>query len=131
MYFDKYSRRKGDDYIKYLLDEHFTARNVTHPALEDDRVTVEDIDEYVTNLQKSIRHWFYIHNPYFPESDVSDDQNKMLLDRMERLGFGAFKPLLIASYTAQLPIEDINKLLEATERYNFTLFSLSKRRANT
>lgn len=131
MYFEKYSRRKGDDYIKYLLDEHYTARNVTHPTSEDDRVTVEDIDEYVTNLQRSIRHWFYIHNPYFPGSDISDDQNKMLLDRMERLGFRSFEPLLLASYTAQLPIEDINRLLEATERYNFTLFSLSKRRANT
>ena len=131
MYFEKYSRRKGDDYIRYLLDDHFTARNVTHPASADDRVTVKDIDDYVTNLQKSIRHWFFIHNPYFPESDVIDDNNKMLRDRMERLGFGAFKPLLLASYTAKLPIEEINKLLEATERYNFTLFSLSMRRANT
>lgn len=130
MYF-KYSRQKGDDYIKFLLDEKFTAQNVTHVSKLDERVTVEEIDEYVTSLQMSIRPWFYIHNPYYPISDYDDETNKMLLDRLHRLSFRAFRPLLLAAYVSKQNISDINKLLEAAERYNFTLFSLSQRRANT
>ena len=130
MYF-KYSRQKGDDYINFLLDEKFTAQNVTHASKSDERVTVEEIDEYVTSLQLSIRPWFYIQNPYYPISDYDDETNKMLLDRLDRLNFRAFRPLLLAAYVSKQSIVDINKLLEAAERYNFTLFTLSQRRANT
>ena len=130
MYF-KYSRRKGDDYIKFLLDEKFTAKNVTHPAKESDRLTVDEVDQYVTSLQQSIRAWFYIHNPYFPLPEYNEDNNKMLLDRLHRLSFRAFRPLLLAAYVSEQPIETINRLLIAAERYNFTLFTLSQRRANT
>ena len=131
MYF-KYSRRKGDDYINFLLDEKFAAQNVTHPKCKEDHLTVEEIDAYVTNLQQSIRPWFYIHNPYYMEmSEYTDESNKMLLDRLQRLSFRAFKPLLLASYVSKQSAESINLLLIAAERYNFTLFSLSQRRANT
>ena len=130
MYF-KYTRRKGDDYIKFLLDEKFTARNVTHPKKEGDRISVEEIDKYVTSLQQSIRPWFYMHNPYFPLPEYTDEQNKLMLDRLHRLSFRAFKPLLLAAYVSQQSVEQINLLLSAAERYNFTLFTLSQRRSNT
>lgn len=130
MYF-KYTRNKGDDYIKYLLNDKFTARNVTHPKNLDDKVTVDEISNYVTSLQESIRHWFYIHNPYFSLTDYKNEQNKLLLDRLQRLSFRAFRPLLLAAFVSKQPIENINKLLVAAERYNFTLFSLSHRRSNT
>lgn len=130
MYF-KYSRQKGDDYIKFLLDEKFTSKNITHPTKESDRLTVDEVDEYVTSLQQSIRAWFYIHNPYFPMPEYKDDNNKLLLDRLHRLSFRAFRPLLLAAFVSEQPIEKINSLLTAAERYNFTLFTLSQRRANT
>ena len=131
MYF-KYSRRKGDDYINFLLDDKFTARNVTHPKKPEDQLTVDEIDQYVTNLQQSARPWFYIHNPFYQEgAALGDDSNKVLLDRLIRLSFRAFKPLLLATYVSKQSLEDINSLLEAAERYNFTLFTLSQRRANT
>ncbi|WP_163931402.1 DUF262 domain-containing protein [Paraferrimonas sp. SM1919] len=130
MYF-KYSRRKGDDYIKYLLDEKFTARNVTHPKTEDERLTVQEVNDYVTSLQKSIRPWFYMHNPYFPMPEYQDERNKLLLDRLHRLSFRAFKPLLMAAFVSEQDTGQINKLLTMAERYNFTLFTLSQRRSNT
>lgn len=130
MYF-KYSRQKGDDYIDFLLDEKFSAKNVTRPATEKERLTVEEINNYVTSLQLSIRPWFYIHNPYFPIPEYTDERNKLLLDRLNRLSFRAFRPLLLAAYVTKQPTEEINKLLVAAERYNFALFTLSQRRANT
>ncbi len=130
MYF-KYSRNKGDDYIKYLLNDKFTARNVTHPKKSGDQVTVAEISDYVTSLQESIRHWFYIHNPYFSLTDYKDEENKLLLDRLQRLSFRAFRPLILAAFVSKQPVDSVNKLVNAAERYNFTLFSLSHRRANT
>ena len=53
MYF-KYTRRKGDDYINFLLNEKFNARNITHPKTADDALKIEEISEYVKSLQQSI-----------------------------------------------------------------------------
>jgi uncharacterized protein with ParB-like and HNH nuclease domain len=130
MYF-KYTRRKGDDYINFLLDEKFTARNVTHPKKEEDRVTIEDVTEYVVSLQQAIKPWFYMHNPYVPLPGYDNSDNKLYLDRLDRLSFRSFKPLILAVYCSNQSMEKINALLKAAERYNFTLFSLSQRRANT
>jgi uncharacterized protein with ParB-like and HNH nuclease domain len=130
MYF-KYTRLKGDDYIKFLLEEKFTARNVTHPKKESNQITITEVDAYVTSLQQSIRPWFYIHNPYFPLPEYTDEKNKLLLDRLHRLSFRAFKPLILSAYVSNQSTKDINVLLTAAERYNFTLFTLCQRRANT
>jgi uncharacterized protein with ParB-like and HNH nuclease domain len=130
MYF-KYTRRKGDDYINFLLDEKFTARNVTHPKKEENRIHVEEVDDYVTSLQQAIRPWFYMHNPYFPLPEYTDEKNKLLLDRLHRLSFKAFKPLLLAAYVSNQDIVKVNQLLTGAERYNFTLFTMSQRRSNT
>ena len=127
MYF-KYTRGKGDDYINFLLGEKFTAQNVTHPQSEGERLTVKEVDEYVINLQQSVRHWFYIHDS---RTAGVNDENKMLIGRLQRFNFGAFRPLLLAAYVSNQKTEKINQLLIVAERYNFTLFTLSQRRANT
>lgn len=129
MYF-KYSRRRGDDYIKFLLYEKFTANNITRSGK--DELTIAEISNYIESLQQSIKPWFYIHNPYYPMSGSYDNEtNKQLLDRLHRLGFKAFKPLLLAAYVSNKNIDSINELLKAQERYNFTVFALSRRRSNT
>lgn len=130
MYF-RYSRRKGDDYINFLLDEKFTAKNVTHPDSEADRVTITEVEEYVAGLQKAIKPWFYIHNPYEKIAGYDNDENKILLNRLERLSFRSFKPLILAAFCSDQNVEDVNRLLKAAERYNFILFTLSQRRGNT
>lgn len=130
MYF-KYTRKKGDDYIKFLLDEKFNARNVTHPKSSDDALKIEEISEYVKSLQQSIVYWFYIHNPYRSQSNELTDDHKMWLDRLERLSFRSFKPLILSAFVSKQDPASITELLEAAERYNFTLFNLSQRRANT
>jgi len=130
MYF-KYSRRRGDDYIRFLLEEKFSPRNVTHPKNKDDQLTVNEIEEYVTSLQKSVRPWFYMHNPIESNRDYDDEENKILIESLNRIGFKAFRPLILAAYVSGKDFASINKLLEAMERYNFSLFTLSQRRSNT
>ncbi len=130
MYF-KYTREKGDDYINFLLDEKFNARNVTHPKLLSDELKIEEISDYVRSLQKSIIYWFYIHNPYYTQSNELTDSQRVWLDRLDRLSFRSFKPLILSAFVSAQDPNQIAALLKAAERYNFTLFNLSQRRANT
>lgn len=130
MYF-KYTRKKGDDYIKFLLDDKFSARNVTHPKSSDDLLIIEEISDYVKSLQQSIVSWFYMHNPYYSQSSELTDSQKVWLDRLERLSFRSFKPLILSAFVSKQDPMQITELLKAAERYNFTLFNLSQRRANT
>lgn len=130
MYF-KYTRRKGDDYIKFLLDEKFNARNITHPKQANDKLKIEEISDYVKSLQQSIVHWFYMHDPYYAEANQRSDSEKIWLDRLGRLSFRSFKPLILSAFVSKQDPAMISKLLAAAERYNFTLFNLSQRRSNT
>ncbi len=136
MYF-KYSGKKDNEYKDFLLDGKFTAQNVNHPADEEQRITIKEVEEYVTSLQKAIKHWFYMHNPsYMPLAGYDDDnkrlleENKRLLDRLVRLNFRSFKPLILAAYCRDRPFCEINELLVAAERCNFTIFTLRKRRSD-
>lgn len=130
MYF-KYTRKKGDDYIKFLLDDKFSARNVTHPKSPDNALEIEAISDYVRSLQQSIVYWFYMHNPYYAQSNELTGAQKVWLDRLDRLSFRSFKPLMLSAFVSKQDPAQITELLKAAERYNFTLFNVSQRRANT
>ena len=128
MYFT-YSRNRGDDYIRYLLDDKFTVQNVNHPWAEHVALDITEVHDYVVNLQESIEPWFYIHNPYYPNlPKYIGRQNKKWIDKLTRLNYGAFRPLLLASYVSRQKIECINMLLRSAEKYNFVLFYLSKKK---
>ena len=130
MYF-KYSRNKGDDYIKFLLNEKFNARNITHPKPDKDGLKIEEIYKYVKSLQQSIGHWFHIHNPCYEPSNELTSPQKLWLDRLNRLSFRSFKPLILSAFISRQDPVMLVKLLEAAERYIFTSFNLSRRRSNT
>ncbi|WP_429049666.1 DUF262 domain-containing protein [Aeromonas hydrophila] len=129
--FFKYSRKKGDDYINFLLNEKFNARNITHSKNVEDELKIEEISDYVKSLQQSVVYWFFMHDPYYTQGNQLNDSQKLWLDRLERLSFRSFKPLILSAFVSRQDPEMISKLLAAAERYNFTLFNLSQRRANT
>ena len=123
MYF-KYSRKTASDYIKFLLDEHFTVKNVLNGGLK-----IKDIQEYVTNIQESIRKWFILFNP---ETSKYEDDIKKWLDKLNRIGYGAFGPLIMAILVKKK--EETAKIVEALkvmERYIFLIFRIAQRRSNT
>ena len=129
MYYD-YSRNKKNAYIDFLLDDAFTSRRVLKDKVNP--LTREEIIKYIYNLQESIKYWFYIHNPTMPSKTVkvTNDQSKVL-EKLNNIGFKAFKPLILSAYTSNQEASKITDLLIEIERYNFCAFSLSRRRANT
>jgi len=124
MYHD-YSRKKGNDYIVDLLEERYTAKNVLQ-----NKITIKEIKDYVQSLKDSVKHWYYLYNP---EQSKYDDSIKVLLDKLYRLGYGAFAPLIMAIFTRDenYDIDKVSEVLKIMEKYIFLVFRVSQRRANT
>lgn len=160
MYF-AYSRRKGDDYIRFLLEQFFTAKNIfqasplifteaDEPEIEtfdedeseEDVVTEEPIkqitvltlkhiNDYVTSMQKAVRHWYDIFNPLENTYNNLCEKEQNWLDKINRIGIGNFAPLILSAYCSDTTIQKKIELLQTIEKYIFLLFRVSQQRANT
>jgi hypothetical protein len=159
MYF-KYSRKKGDDYIRFLLDEYFSPKSILEKVgvktnrlavieelvsdvneidedeIETDEIflyvaklNIEEINKYVLSLKAAAKHWFNTFNP-ISNSEYSDNE-RIAVDRLNRIGIGYFRPLLMALYANEsIHNNDRLKLLNAIERFIFIVFRLSRAQSN-
>lgn len=159
MYF-KYSRKKGDDYIRYLLDEQFSPKAVLEKVeIKTDRIAkieeqrdddsdlevdeivneqapqlisklqIKEINEYVLSLKSASKHWYNSHNPT-TNGDYESDE-RMLVDRLNRIGIGYFRPLVMALFTNDtVELEKRCELLAEIERFIFIVFRLSRAQSN-
>lgn len=159
MYF-KYSRKKGDDYIRFLLDEYFSPKKVLekvevntgalakieeHREIDSDdeediiddevpigltsKLQINEINDYVLSLKSAANHWYNTHNP--EKNKDLDVKESILMDKLNRIGIGYFRPLIMSSYCSS----SVNKndricLLENIERFIFIAFRLSRAMSN-
>lgn len=121
MYF-RYDRSASMVFRKDLLSDHFTAKNVLNGIL-----SIQEIDTFVLNLQKSIINWFNIN---CPDESSLPDSSKAWLARLNRVSIGSFTPLLMAAYLHN-KVEEVLPLVQACERFRFLVSSISARRSNT
>lgn len=155
MYF-QYSRKKGDDYIKFLLNK-FSAKNIFDKQIvaieEEVAETVEtDIEEdddvpqpieleveavttisklepgeisgYVNSLKNVAKYWFYT---FFPDLSDLTHEEKVWIERLNRVGIGYFRPLVAASLTpdANATPEERIEFFRAVERFIFLSFRMA------
>lgn len=118
MYF-KYDRSAANVFKDFLLYDYFITKRVLKHELH-----IEDIKAYVDSLSESIVHWFNINCP----DNLIDEDEQIWLTRLNRIGLGSFRPLLMAAFCRY---NNIQNLLEACERFRFLTFSVSGRRSNT
>ena len=123
MYYD-YSRERGNDYIVDLLEERFIVKNINNG------ITINSVSDYIKSLSTSIEYWYYIHNPI--EAKLNDEI-KLYLDKLHRLGYASFIPLIMAilSRDNDYEVTKVVSLLKLIEQYIFLVFRVSRRRANT
>ena len=121
MYF-RYDRSASNVFEKDLLSKNFTAKKVLAGDLP-----IQEVNKYVCCLQKSIIAWYNISCP--DESDLKMDDRKWLV-RLNRVGIGCFKPLLVAAYL-RFPERPKVDLIQACERFNFLVKKITERRSNT
>ncbi|WPQ63312.1 DUF262 domain-containing HNH endonuclease family protein [Chitinophaga sancti] len=99
-------------YAKFLLENKFSLK-----ILYDKKLTIQDIDNYIASLKKSVEIWFSIHNPML--SSDYDDEEKLLLERLYRMGLDQFEPLLLSYYLKKSTRNIRVKFLKTLEKFGF------------
>lgn len=160
MYF-KYSRVRGDDYIRYLLDDYFSPKNIfekinistskikrveelrDYEDTEDDeldieqnnavnitsKLTITDINTYVDSLKVASKIW---STTFFPkDSDELSNDEKIIMDKVNRVKVGYFRPLIMASILKTKKGEQKRlELLNEIERFIFICLRVSRAQSN-
>lgn len=153
LYFS-YSRKRGDDYVRFLLskfsaknvfskktiviDEELSVNTVDdeQPADDEDQMlegsepeikTVsqlapKEIQNYVLSLKGSAKFWYDTFFPY--ESDTLNEDEKVWIDRLNRIGIGYFRPMVMAALSINTSASKRVDLFRAIERFLFVCFRL-------
>jgi hypothetical protein len=122
MYFT-YARDEAGQFSNFLLGKHFTTQRVSVGAL-----TAPELQRYVTSVQDSVRKWHALH---FPDraTDLGEEVSRSL-ERLTRLGRGAFEPLIMSAMQKSSHDADLLELLSAAERFVFAVGRLCQRRSD-
>ena len=86
------------------------------------------IKNYIDSLSKCVKQWFYIFNIQYSNHS---DRIKEHIQKLERVGWGAFPPMIMAVFTKETNEDLIWNFLDACERFNFLVFAVSHRSSNT
>ncbi len=159
----KYTRQKGDDYIKFLLkkfshkaifndvyevdsesqepvtleneniedeenenDENEIIDETTDDSQQTDFLRPNMIADYVNSLKECSESWYYT---FFPEESTElSEQEKLWIDRLNRIGIGYFRPLvsIVIRKSTSDNTEDKVEVLKAIERFQFINFRLAQ-----
>ena len=93
------------------------------------KLQINEINEYVLSLKSAAKHWYNTFNPE-NNTDLSEKES-ILIDRLNRIGIGYFRPLIMSSFCNERVVDtDRIKLLEAMERFIFIAFRLSRAQSN-
>lgn len=122
MYFT-YNRKESAAYAKFLLNEKFTAQN-----LYSREISFEEIKNYIKSLAEGVKSYYYLHNI---QDSAYNDEIKYWAQRLRRLSFAAFRPLLMAALNKEENQSLIAELFQKCERFVFLVFRLSNRKTNT
>lgn len=154
MYF-AYSRKKGDDYIKFLLRK-FSHKSIfesvyasaadagdmidgsepdddEEPELEAEPIETAsgeflrpvEIADYVNSLNETAEYWYYT---FYPEecSGLSMEE-KIWLGRLNRIGIGYFRPIVAVSLIPDVGVSKAERVafFRAVERFIFINFRMA------
>ena len=72
----------------------FLSQKNIFDSLDTPKLEHKEIADYVKSLKKMAKYWY---DTYFPEqSQHLDDEGKLWVDRLNRVGMGYFRPLVMA-----------------------------------
>lgn len=121
MYFG-YDRSKSEAYAKNLLKERFTPKKVQEKV-----ITYQEIANYIQSLAECVKSWFYLFNA---DASTYRSDTREWFEKLNRVGVGAFAPLLMAVITKCDEAQTLD-VLKAAERFVFLVFKLSQRSSHT
>ena len=153
----KYTRQQGDDYIKFLLRK-FSHKAIFNDVYEiettqedatsyeadnydedeeSEEETIETnqqtdflrpsmIADYVNSLKECSESWYY---SFFPNESAELTVNeKLWIDRLNRIGIGYFRPLVsvVINSTTKGSEDEKVEVLKAIERFIFVNFRMAQ-----
>jgi uncharacterized protein with ParB-like and HNH nuclease domain len=154
----QYTREKGEDYIRFLLDDKFALQNVYSQvevksasiikveevrdgededeslapekgeSLVQSKLSPKVIEDYVGSLKSAAVHWYNTFNP-LNDSELTREES-LWLDRLNRIGIAYFRPLITASFLADCSSADRVKLFKEIERFIFVTFRVGRAFSN-
>ena len=138
MYFN-YTRSGGTNYMNFLLGKFShksifgnsrEMNDVSNVPDEDIPETVtsgvlkpKDISDYVNSLKEVAKYWYFT---FYPEeyAELSEEE-KLWLDRLNRIGINYFRPIVAASLKADCTKEERIAFFKAVERFIFINFRMA------
>ncbi|MBX6361964.1 MAG: DUF262 domain-containing protein [Acidobacterium ailaaui] len=105
-------------------------------AAEEEELTVvstehlrpTEIRDFVNSLRESAVHWYNTWNPM--TADGLTDEERLWIDRINRVGMAYFRPLMMAVLKAKVTPQERIEVFQAIERFIFIAFRMSGWRAN-
>lgn len=122
MYYS-YVKKDSLEYASVLLNRNFTAKSVL-----DGTMKAAALLAYVKSIQSSVRMWHAMHFPAV--ADGIPAETKPWMERLGRLRWGAFAPLVMAALQASKSIDSTVRLLIAIERFRFVVNRLCMARSD-
>jgi uncharacterized protein with ParB-like and HNH nuclease domain len=121
-YFSGYNRNEANVFSEFLLTKHFTVKNILSKTL-----SAQKIKEYTEDLQLSVQNYFFIENPTFnTEKKQKYQKSVVYLEKLNRLGFSSFIPLVISLLNKDVEDEQLEDILKSIERFIFVVFKISR-----
>lgn len=117
MYF-KFDKNINKKYKDFLLKKRFTAEELNKMTL-----TYSDIKNYVSDIQISAKHYYFVHNAQ-DSSCPYIDKERVMLSKLGRLGFQSLKPLIVTLFSYDKYKSHRLELLTFIEKYIFTRFNI-------
>lgn len=151
----QYTRRKGDDYIRFLLnkfssknvfekhtvvietetdgssidfediDDEDIIENIVEEAILESKLNPNEINNYVNSLKELSEYWYYSYFPY--DSDSLTDEEKRWISKLNRIGIVYFRPLVAISLALmnKTNVEERVSLFKQIERFIFLCFRVA------
>ena len=154
MYYS-YSRKRGDDYIKFLLRK-FSHKSIFENIIEvdpdeeeptvlmsdqqdnddmeidssqkivtDEFLHPEEIIDYVNSLKETAEYWYYT---FYPEKcpDITEEE-QVWIEKLNRIGIGYFRPIVVVSLIPKLGYSKDERIAfyKAVERFIFITFRMA------
>lgn len=150
--FFKYTRSESEAYVKFLLNEYFTAKAVyglkremldvsenvnsegdivseyINPLETTDLLAPIEIKNYVLSLRHVAPYWYCSFNP--AKSNWTEDEKKWV-DRLNRIGINYYRTLVVASFiNKNVTSEQRIRLFKTIEKSIFVFFRMARYQAS-